>query len=478
MDVSLPGGSRTRYRIVVRLNALAVVAAVTAAACGGKPSPPSNSQDAPRRLLWSQPAPTRALIDRYRFALFVDGMRSLLASADCTGAAPLFECAAPLPQLAAGPHVLELSTLDQLTGLESLPSASLTLTGRATAPSSLEITLPSGPTAVPPPVGGSRRTMTESCVRDASTCFVVAAISDDAGPVQQLAALPDGRLLALFPGGIVRIFPEGESELLDIDRRGEAVDIADVAIDPDFLTNRFVYLATVASAGAGRVKVSVVRMRELAGRLGEPATIVTDLPASAQGRPAVSVGPDRRIYVAIPASDQPSTNGPYDGLVLRLTPDGAAAGYERLSSPILALGHRSPSSFGWMDGAHLLVASSSVTNQSPLAIVPLQIDGAWPAPIVPLALPLGFAAGVKRVAAGLPPGPGAESTLFLLAVNPSVLYVARVATDTHVGVMSLEPIPLGSVTPTAFTVAANGDVILAARDDGNLLTQLLQLHAR
>jgi hypothetical protein len=429
------------------------------------------------RLAWSQAAPSQAALNGYGFILFVDGSRMSLSGVSCSGAATDYDCAAPLPSLSAGAHVLEMATVDNAAGLESQRSASIVFNGSTTNPR----TVTSSTDVIEPHAPAPMQAPWLTCFSgDSSTCFAVSPVATDLPEVERIATLPDNRVLAVFAGGVVQVLPDGEPQRVDVNR-GQAVNIAAVAIDPEFVSNRFVYLATVAPSADGRNAVTIVRMRELAGSLGDAATIAVDLPA-AQGRPAMSIGPDRRIYLALPsAGGQRSRGGPYDGLVLRLTRDGSAAGYERMNSPVLAVGSDRPSSFAWLDDEHLVLASSGVPQWAAAGLVPLSVEGAWPAPLTPLSPGgsgrLGFS--VQEIAAV----PAAaddplESRLFVLGLDPAALYLARLTAGPRTDVRSVNAIPLGTWTPLALGVDAGGDAIVAARKTGEIRLSLLRVHAR
>jgi len=419
-------------------------------------------------------------LDSYRFILWIDGTRTALSGATCVPAASDYDCSALLPQLTAGTHMLELSTVDQAIGEESARSEPLTYQqssgGRRI---DLAGVVARGPAAVSQDDGGSGSSWF-TCASRNSTCFEVSQIADNVGAVERMAALPDGRLVVVYADGVIRILPNGRPERLQLDRYAATPDIADIAVDPGFPTNRFVYLAAVASAASGRAAVSITRLREVGDTLGEAAVIAADLPASNLGRPALSIGPDRLLYVAVPSGDgTPSANGPYDGLVLRLTPDGAAAGSERTASPVFARGTARPTSFAWTGSSYLLLASSELPGTSTLGAIPDVLRAAeWPSPIAPVQSP-GIellSAGIKRLATAPRADGSQRTTLFLLGTNPPALYEAEVDTGTSVQLLSISPIPLGSLVPMTFALAAgNGDPLVVARDaDGRV--RLLRLH--
>ncbi len=378
------------------------------------------------------------------------------------GIAPAFDCLASLPVFAPGRHVLELSALDRTSGLESARSEQLIVNTTATATTIFGTTRPpitSAAGEVPAASPDAASAVPDAaCARLVSTCFAISTVSGDVGEVRRLAALPDSRLLALSSGGVAQVLPGGDRERLPIDARHAATDVADIAVDPDFLTNHYVYAALVASGDDGRATTSVVRFRELAGRFGEPATIAADLPA-AEGPPAISAGPDRRLYLALPSADDRRGAGPYDGVVLRLTREGAAAGYERAHSPILAIGSSRPASFAWVDSAHLLLATFAPAS------VPVQ--GVRRIPLT---------GGITQVAP-LPvtsTDPG-ETRVAVLGTAPPALYVARMTTGAAPAVIGIDYVSLGGLAPVALAVDSAGDLLVTAHQFAGSPVQLLRL---
>jgi glucose/arabinose dehydrogenase len=462
-----------------------MLAAMAGASCAGSnpPSPSASGQNPPvasGRIAWSQSAPAAAALQNYDFVLFIDGARTSLSGSTCTAAERDYECSAPLPQLTSGRHVVELSTVDRVTRLESPRSEPLAVgESAAIASQGGQASIGVRPTAPDTArdaanADGAHRPRLACVDRLSSTCFVISVIADDVGPVERLVMLPDGRLLASYGSGIVRVLPGGTPQRLDVNRSHAAADVADIAIDPDFLSNRFVYLATVTSTGAdGRIAVDIVRMRELAGGFGEAATLAAELPA-ARGRPAISMGPDRRLYIALPSGTGRSAS-PYDGLVLRLTRDGAAAGSDRVNSPVLAAGTAQPSSFAWMDNNHFLLAGRG-GRETAVRVVPMGPGAEWPAAAVPLLLPDAgaLAAGVTQIVTSAGTNP-LQLNAFLLAGDPPALFLARLTATPPTTALAMDTIPLGPWTPTTLAVTADGDLIVAASPAGDSRVGLLRL---
>lgn len=467
----------------VRALALTVLAAVSVVACdggnGSQPEPPGGgggSSPGAARVAWSQEAPSADAVQGYAFILFIDGLGTSLSGATCSGAPgpPSFDCYATLPPMSPGRRVLELSAIDQATGLESSRSGPVTV----------EVAGNGRPASEPSHVADEIHEPSVTCATgEPSTCFTITLIAADIGPVRRLLPLPDGRLLVLLADGAVTMLPSGTSERPALGRAeaGVTVEAVDVAADPAFHTNQFLYLATVASEPSGRRTVSVVRVRELADRVGEAATIVADLPAARAGDPAVSLGPDGHIYLAMP-SGPPADRQPYDGHVLRFTRDGAAAGHARSGSPILARGNMRPASLAWDASSRLLMASGESGGGPALAVVPVDPgSGAWPAtPIRVVGADADvLRAGVDGMAVGPRIGTHLEGvSLSILGANPETLYIATLAPGDPAEIRSRYPLPLGSLTPTTLAFATNGDLIVAARPGGdNSRVRLLRLHA-
>jgi glucose/arabinose dehydrogenase len=165
---------------------------------------------------------------------------------------------------------------------------------------------------------------------------------------------PDGRLFVTERPGRVRIVTMGgSSELaLTLDgvfAQGEA-GVLGLALDPQFLQNRFVYIYYTASVSGGAVN-RIVRYREVNSRLGERAVLLDNIPAATihdGGR--LRFGPDGLLYAT--AGDAAIPNLAQDvasiaGKILRITRDGTTPSDNRFSSPVYTYGHRNPQGLDW-----------------------------------------------------------------------------------------------------------------------------------
>jgi glucose/arabinose dehydrogenase len=140
---------------------------------------------------------------------------------------------------------------------------------------------------------------------------------------------------------------------IDVEPEGEG-GLMGIAVDPDFATNRFVYL--FRTAGGENV---ITRHRFEGGRLSGERVILDGIEAVMfhdGGR--LRFGPDERLYLATGdalepslAQDEQSLNGKF----LRLDPAryrGAGGRPE-----VVSIGHRNPQGFDWRPGDGALVSS-------------------------------------------------------------------------------------------------------------------------
>jgi len=102
--------------------------------CGGSSAPPaSDGQGEPitgtERIAWDQPASDAGELATFRYAVYVDDVRTEAADASCASAGTngRFACATSLPQMSAGSHALQIAAfvLDGGVARESSRSATI-----------------------------------------------------------------------------------------------------------------------------------------------------------------------------------------------------------------------------------------------------------------------------------------------------------------------------------------------------------------
>jgi glucose/arabinose dehydrogenase len=291
------------------------------------------------RLAWSQAGDT----SRLRFRAYVDGRPVDLPSATCSGG----ECGSPLPSMNDGVHAIALANVSA-AGVESERSEPITVQKVSTGVTAYSLPLASarGAALRPTPaitIGGLE--------------FTADIVATGVRAPAQLAALPDGRLLVSEADGNVRVVYPGEEE-----RREPALEArlltalppaGPMAIvgHPDFATNQFVYLSLLEPDRAGAMRLRVLRLREVADTLGEPATLFEAAVAASHeigdellAGPRMAFGPDRLLYLMLPAGlkfvNEPAASSPVASM-LRLSDDGRVPG-DPLSGIVA-----SPLAFTW-----------------------------------------------------------------------------------------------------------------------------------
>jgi aldose sugar dehydrogenase len=329
---------------------LAICGAVAACGEGEPPAPsPGPGGDAGtitgrERLGWDQQAESAEELATFRYVLYIDGTRTELASATCGSGTTTFSCSAQLPSMSPGSHTLELATYIQgAPNLESARSAALRVTVAAAQASASPVSTSA--------IANSRQVATADGVR-----LAVNPVAEGLEQSTALAVASDGRIFVAERAGRVRVLRDGTlsepaltiEDLSVGDHRGGVLDLA---LDPDFDRNRFVFVLDVVAGADGAPAFRLTRFREAGGKLGERATFLADIPASPSAPSgSISFGPDGKLYVALDNADDPANAerpSSYNGKVLRLNANGSTPDDQPASTPVYSDGHRSPRSLGW-----------------------------------------------------------------------------------------------------------------------------------
>ncbi len=334
--MQLQRGARPHVAIALAVAALLVGAGCDPPPVGPSPVPGATPVRGTERLAWTQAGDVASL----RFRAYVDDRPLALDAAACDRSAPEAACTSPLPPLTDGVHTIALAALSRASGLESAPTAPITVQkispGATTSAASF-------PDAMARP--GS--VQLETVVTTANgLAFAVDIVARGVQAPAQLAWLPDGRLLVAEADGRVRVVRPGEPErgILALDTHDARALLAPaptgplgLASHPHFLENGFVYVAFLAWDRPDRTLLRIVRLREAGDTLGEPASLFeAPVTASApdgppdngvrrEGAPLVAFGPDGLLYVALPLGvefdHEPAASSPLASM-LRLSDDG------------------------------------------------------------------------------------------------------------------------------------------------------------
>ncbi|HXG55950.1 MAG TPA: hypothetical protein VNJ03_11270 [Vicinamibacterales bacterium] len=293
------GPLRSRVPLAAALVALAV-----AAACSKSPPPtpspgPGNGESITgrERLGWDQPAPDASELATFRYAIYVDGARSVIADASCATSAGTggFPCSGRLPTMSNGAHTLELAAFIDAGGI---------IEGARSAPLRVTVT---GITA------GQTSSIADGDITTTTDGVRLRLDVDALVEPSSLAVTGDGRVLVGgHGGGVVTVGPDGVTESLP----GGTGAVLAIALSPTHERDGFVYL-THAVDGDGEapdLKVGptgeaptgfrtdavfrTARYRGVRSRLAERMVVLEDGPSSAEPAAALRVGPDGKLYAA------------------------------------------------------------------------------------------------------------------------------------------------------------------------------------
>jgi glucose/arabinose dehydrogenase len=321
---------------------------LAAGACGSSPppapSPGPGTGDAQsitgrERIGWDQAADSLSELATFDYAIYVDGVRNLLADTSCGTEAGTagFACSGRLPGMSNGSHTLQLAAFIAAGDggvVEGSRSTSLSVTvSGLTAPST-------GWTA------GQVETTREGVKLRAEKIATGLDRPVDA------AFAPDGRLFIAERAGRIRMVADGNFQdpdplvLVSADR-DLRIAMLSIAVDPDFSRTHFVFVVHTALSTDGPV-FRLSRYRELQGRLAERA-VLFETAASTAVHPSAVVrfGPDGRLYLAVNGDSS-------NGRLFRLSADGTMPRDQAGTTPAVAEGIADPRGLAWEPRSGLL----------------------------------------------------------------------------------------------------------------------------
>ena len=331
---------------------VAVLLLCLLAACGKDSSPtPSpgggtgETITGRERIGWDQPAASPTELARFRYAIYVDGVRSELPDVNCAGSAgPAgFACSGRLPAMSSGSHTLELASFFAPDGPESPRSAPLRVTVAG---------LVTGGVAGPLTTGEILTTADGVRLR-AEVLF------EGLRQSTALAVTPDGRAFVGTADGLVIISDGtfvGSPQLT-------TGPIVALALSPEFARDAQLYVVQAVSSETEGPRFRTMRYRELAGRLGERMVLLENGPASDDPAAAIRVHSDGKLYTAFDDGGSAARSqrlSDWSGKVLRMELDGRTPADQAAASPVLFAGLTSPRGFDWSpDGSAIWIADAS-----------------------------------------------------------------------------------------------------------------------
>lgn len=329
-----------------------VLAAIAASSCGGKtttpqpnpaPSPSPSPSPAPgptpapspsptpttvtgsERIGWDQEIIPGSNIRDYQFTAFVDARRTSLPDVQCAAStASSYSCSAQLPYMTDGRHTIRIAAArgaDRDSPMSDRSEELVVIKGQAAAATT-------GP---------------QSSGVDLDA-IVVETVATHLSPVNDLAALPDGRLVIAERSGSVSVVSTRATDaaavtiLDDVSQAGGG--LMAIAPHPAFARTHLLYLLYAADTERGTM-YRLARGREVEGTLGQIAVLGDLASAEPDGSGALRFGADGKLYVALSDLSADGDGGSsYRGKLLRLDDEGRTPSDSPGGSPVISSGHK------------------------------------------------------------------------------------------------------------------------------------------
>jgi hypothetical protein len=171
-------------------------------------------------------------------------------------------------------------------------------------------------------------------------CFVVTDVASGLGDVSSLTVANDGTIFAVEDARRVVVLRGGAAVTAFEAEPGTT--LRDIALDPQFDATGRAFLSLIRPHDRTGGDLEVLRLRYLAGTLGEPAAIVGGIPVPLEAAAPIAVGNDALVYLALPAL---IARHPYSASVLAFDQDGRAQAGRR--TPVVARGLEQPLDMAW-----------------------------------------------------------------------------------------------------------------------------------
>ncbi|MCO4292357.1 PQQ-dependent sugar dehydrogenase [Solitalea sp. MAHUQ-68] len=192
----------------------------------------------------------------------------------------------------------------------------------------------------------------------------------------EMTQLTNGRVLVTERPGRIREINNGVLESqpwLDlsssVDERGES-GLLGISADPDFNTNKYVYVAYTYS-NEGNFLLKLVRLKENTSGKGEINKVLVDniRANTSHDGGAVKFGPDKKLYWTVGDAGNTSSAqnlNSLNGKILRLNTDGSIpSDNPDPASYVYSYGHRNPQGLAWQPKTNQLYSTEHGPSGSP-----------------------------------------------------------------------------------------------------------------
>ncbi len=198
--------------------------------------------------------------------------------------------------------------------------------------------------------------------------------------------LPDGTMLVTERPGRVRLLDKNgnlQTEPVAVVDEVEAINeggLLRIEVDPEFETNKYVYLHYTYDAESTLNRV--VRFTYENNSLTNAKTILDEIPGAAipnGGR--IKFGPDGFLYIATGDSANPSfaqDKNSLAGKVLRVTREGGVVKDSPFNNLVYSYGHRNPQGLAWDEKGNLWVTEHGQIATDELNYIEIGKNYGWP----------------------------------------------------------------------------------------------------
>ncbi|MQF65267.1 PQQ-dependent sugar dehydrogenase [SAR202 cluster bacterium AC-409-J13_OGT_754m] len=181
-----------------------------------------------------------------------------------------------------------------------------------------------------------------------------------------LSFAPDGRLFFTESSGTIQVISEGVLQeppymQIEVARKGEA-GLLGIAIDPEFDSNKYIYVYHTYINNNGKFLNRIVRLTDHQITAVDPLIIIDQIPGSSihnGGR--IKFGPDQKLYISTGDAGSKSLSQDLNSLagkILRINKDGTIPNDNPFQdSPIYSFGHRNPQGLAWHPKTNQLFAT-------------------------------------------------------------------------------------------------------------------------